>query len=200
MKIAIINQKGNIRSIVNMLLKCGVESYITENPDDIIKVNKVILPGVGSFDYAMNFLKKKKLDIALNEFVSNKNNILLGICLGMQILFENSEEGIENGLGLVKGKIIKFQTENINFKIPHMGWNYVEKTSSNSLFNLDNQRYYFAHSYYANLDNKENISYQTEYINKFPSIVENNNIIGFQFHPEKSHNFGKQILNQFVNL
>ena len=118
----------------------------------------------------------------------------------MQILFENSEEGIENGLGLVKGKIIKFQTENINFKIPHMGWNYVEKTSSNSLFNVDNQRYYFAHSYYANLDNKENISYQTEYINKFPSIVENNNIIGFQFHPEKSHNFGKQILNQFVNL
>ena len=200
MKILIINQKGNIRSISNMLLKCGIKSEITENYEDIKNANKIILPGVGSFDHAMNFLREKKLDLALTEFIKNKNNFLLGICLGMQLLFERSEEGTSFGLSFIKGDVIKFQDNNNNFKIPHMGWNYVENSSINSKFKLINQRYYFAHSYYVNPSNNNNLIHHSDYISKFPAIVEKDNIIGFQFHPEKSHNFGKEILNQFINL
>jgi len=200
MTILIINQKGNIKSISNMLLKCGVNSKITEDPSDLINANKVILPGVGSFDYAMNFLKENKLDEAIKIFIRKKTNYLLGICLGMQLLFEDSEEGVEKGLGLIKGNIIKFKSNNISFKIPHMGWNYVEKNSSISKFNLIKQRFYFAHSYYAKIKNDNLNSYTSNYIEKFPAIVEHENILGFQFHPEKSHIYGKNILNEFIKL
>ena len=118
----------------------------------------------------------------------------------MQLLFEDSEEGVEKGLGLIKGNIIKFKSNNNAFKIPHMGWNYVEKNSPISKFNLIKQRFYFAHSYYAKIKNDNLNSYTSNYIEKFPAIVEHDNILGFQFHPEKSHIYGKNILNEFIKL
>ena len=200
MKVFIINRKGNIKSICNILLKCGITSQITDNPDDILNANKVILPGVGSFDYAIKFLKENKLDLALKEFIKKKENHLLGICLGMHLLFESSEEGKEDGLGFIRGNVIKFKTKDINFKIPHMGWNFIENYSIKSNFKLEKQRFYFAHSYYASPIDNSYKTFFSNYIIKFPAIVEKDNIIGFQFHPEKSHNFGKNILNQFINL
>ena len=208
MNIAIIDYRsGNLHSALKSFQAVAsnfknANVKITSCYKDVQAADKVVLPGVGSFSFCKSKLHENT-DVynSLIDMVIEKKKPFLGICVGMQLLATTGNEGQSNNQGLdwICGEVKKIDVEQ-NFKIPHMGWNYVEKTSSNSLFNLDNQRYYFAHSYYANLDNKENISYQTEYINKFPSIVENNNIIGFQFHPEKSHNFGKQILNQFVNL
>jgi len=199
-KITIVNQSGNIKSIANIIKKCGYDVLISNKIDEIINSDKVILPGVGSFDHAIKNLKEMKIDLALNEFLKNKQNHLLGICLGMQLFFNKSEEGDENGLGLIDGEVLKFKSNDVKYKIPHMGWNYVMQNNKISKFNLMNHRFYFANSFYVKPNDQSKITYTSEYLLKFPSIIESDNIFGFQFHPEKSHNFGQKLFSQFLEL
>ena len=191
---------GNTDAIINILREMGENHLLINNPNQLDKnINRIILPGVGSFDYAIELLKKKNFTEAIKNFVKSQNNYLLGICLGMQILANESDEGIKSGLGLIPGKIKKFKNIKI---IPHVGWNNIKiSNSSNLLLNIDdNSRFYFLHSYYFDLDSRENEVASSFYFNNFSSVVMNKNIFGVQFHPEKSHDFGKKLIKNFANL
>ena len=189
----------NLSSIFNMLKQIGVKSKIINTPDEVVKSEFIILPGVGNFENGIQNLKHKNLDLALKEANQNKINIL-GICLGMHLMFEKSEEGNKPGLGLLKGKVKKFNSEKFNIQVPHMGWNYVDiNKKSKFYFNDDKKlKFYFAHSFYVECHNDLEIAGTTEYGFKFCSIVENENLFGVQFHPEKSHNFGKKLLKNII--
>lgn len=194
MEILIINTGvGNVESIKNILQRMGLSSKISALDEDFKKYNKFIIPGVGNFDRAMNELKA----YASFELIKNKeflkDKFILGICLGMHLLFEESEEGVEKGLGLFKGKVKKFKDS--KFRIPHMGWNNVY--GENFFSDLNNEKFYFAHSYYA--DCKEEYIYAySNYSIKFPSIVRKNNFYGIQFHPEKSNQNGMELLKKIL--
>lgn len=191
---------GNVGSIFNMFEKIGVASKISNNENDIQKAKKLILPGVGAFDSGIEKLKKNNLINSIEEKVLDKSTPILGICLGMQMMLESSEEGEKNGLGWIKGKVIKFRDNNL--KIPHMGWNQVKKTKNNKLTNnlFMNSRFYFVHSYFASLTDKNNQILQTEYGESFTSAFNLKNIYGVQFHPEKSHKFGMKLLENFSKI
>lgn len=198
---------GNSGSIQNMLKRIGHKSIITNNPDEINKAGFLFLPGVGSFDDGMSNLKKHNLIEVLENKVLNEQTPIVGICLGMQLLLEGSEEGIMPGLGWIKGKCIKFNFgENLNrLRVPHMGWNLISPSQpGNDLFKSETEelRYYFVHSYYANLDDHSDELCMSNYGFSFSSGIKRGNIMGFQFHPEKSHKFGmllfKNLINQFT--
>jgi len=203
--IAVIDyDMGNVGSIKNILKKITDESVvITNDLKQLSEADKYILPGVGSFDAGMANLKLFNLIDVLNKEVLVNKKPLLGICLGMQLLGTNSEEGSTDGLGFIPFKTVRFNASN-EFKIPHMGWNYVSITDSSDklTYNLTNekQRYYFVHSYHAVCDNTSNILMECDYCYKFTAAVKNNNIYGVQFHPEKSHKFGMKLLSNFVEL
>ena len=193
---------GNVGSIKNMLKYIGTESIITSDPDQINKASKLILPGVGSFDIAMKNIIKNNLQEVLNIKALKDKIPVLGICLGMQILTNSSEEGISKGLGWINANTLKFKFDETNFKIPHMGWNTVELTNKNSLskeFSTET-RFYFVHSYYVKVKDEKNSILKTQYNIKFDSAINNENIYGVQFHPEKSHHFGAQLLKNFAEL
>jgi imidazole glycerol-phosphate synthase subunit HisH len=193
---------GNVGSIKNMLKYIGTESIITSDPDKINKASKLILPGVGSFDVAMKNIIKNNLHEVLN-IKALKNKIpILGICLGMQILTNSSEEGELKGLGWINGSVLKFKSNETNLKIPHMGWNTVEVINKNSLtkeFDKDT-RLYFVHSYYVKVNNEKNSILKTQYHTKFDSAINAENIYGVQFHPEKSHKNGMQLFKNFIKI
>lgn len=200
-KIGIINYNmGNMGSVINMIKLAGGIPHIVETEEEILTSKKLILPGVGSFDAGMKNLINSGYDILIKKAVQNKCN-LLGICLGMQLLLDRSEEGFMNGLGLIPGNVKKFISEK-NIKVPHMAWNTVNVINSNSLFeNLDNNRFYFVHSYYASCTNSSSVIGRTNYINEFDSVITNNsNVFGAQFHPEKSHKYGLQLFKNYINL
>jgi imidazole glycerol-phosphate synthase subunit HisH len=203
MGIAIVNYgMGNIGSIANMLKKAGADCYIADEKNKIEKAEKIILPGVGAFDKAMNNLTELGFIDILTYKVKVEKIPVLGICLGMQILLETSEEGVKHGLGWIKGNVRKFRFQNIenkSLKIPHMGWNTLLQKKGCELFkNLNSQsRFYFVHSYYVVCTDPEDILAITEYGNGFVSAIARNNILGAQFHPEKSHRFGLQLLKNF---
>jgi len=191
---------GNLASICNMLKQIGITSKISDNYDEISKSSNIILPGVGSFKKGMESLKEKKLDKAIINAVEN-NSKILGICLGMHFFFEESEEGNEKGLGLLQGKVIKFEFKDNENKVPHMGWNYVN-FNKESKFNFEYNekiKFYFAHSYFVNCKNKSDIAGTTDYGFNFVCAVQRQNLYGVQFHPEKSHNFGKNFFRNFFN-
>lgn len=192
---------GNVSSIVNMLKKIGVEAILAKTTKDIELAEKIILPGVGAFDTGMRKLKESGLIDAILTHAT-KEKPILGICLGMQMLGERSEEGIESGLGLIPFETVRFKLEDRkDLKIPHMGWDIVsmELKYDPILKGLDGiQRYYFVHSYHAKCDKNENILMNCEYGYQFPAAVKNNKIYGFQFHPEKSHKFGMALLENFA--
>ncbi len=194
MEILIINTGvGNVESIKNILERMGLSSKISSLDEDFKKYDKFIIPGVGNFDRAMNELKAyESFELIKNkEFLKGK--FILGICLGMHLLFEESEEGVEKGLGLFKGKVKKFK--NSKFRIPHMGWNNVYGESFYS--DLNNEKFYFAHSYYV--DCKEEYIYAySDYSIKFPAIIRQNNFYGIQFHPEKSNQNGLELLKKIL--
>jgi len=206
--IGIINYGlGNVKSIYNLLLFLNEKVIVVNENEDLEYVDKLILPGVGSFDYAMKKIKKANLIDSLNEQVLVKKKLIMGICVGMQIMFDNSEEGTEKGFGWLKGKVIKFEKkkdkEGAIIPIPHMGWNQIEPLNSSiKMFdNLSlNSRFYFLHSYYCSPNNKEDTIANTNYIKNFCSVVQKKNIIGIQFHPEKSHNSGLKIFKNFCNI
>mgnify|MGYP001406300290 CR=1 FL=1 len=188
---------GNIGSIVRVLNDLEYEIKIIDNPNDFSDTKKIILPGVGSFDSFIESLKSKKLFNKIQDLVINKNYSILGICVGMQSLFLDSEEGMEKGLGFINSKCKKF--DNKVKKVPHIGWNNITIKKQNKLFDdIKNNYFYFAHSYNINDTKKEFILSTTNYINEFVSSVSYQNIYGVQFHPEKSFEQGKQVIKNFI--
>ncbi|WWW10885.1 imidazole glycerol phosphate synthase subunit HisH [Arcobacter cryaerophilus gv. pseudocryaerophilus] len=192
---------GNLKSIYNMFKKVGVESIITSDIETIKNADKYLLPGVGSFDHGINSLKSASFFKTLeNEVLKNKKPIL-GICLGMQLLTNSSEEGKEKGLCWIDAQTIKFDLEDKNLSIPHMGWNKTIPINTNTIFkNLDENRFYFVHSYHVVCNSKENILATSNYGEIFTCSIYKENIYGVQFHPEKSHKFGMQLLKNFGDL
>ncbi|MCT7587573.1 imidazole glycerol phosphate synthase subunit HisH [Aliarcobacter butzleri] len=192
---------GNLKSIYNMFKKVGVESIITSDIETIKNADKYLLPGVGSFDHGINSLKSASFFKTLeNEVLENKKPIL-GICLGMQLLTNSSEEGKEKGLCWIDAQTIKFDLEDKSLSIPHMGWNKVNATNNNDIFkNLEENRFYFVHSYHVVCNNQKNILATANYGQTFTCSIHKDNIYGVQFHPEKSHKFGMQLLKNFGDI
>lgn len=192
---------GNLAAIKNMLKYLGEESVITGNPHEIDNCSKLILPGVGKFDYGMNEINKSGLRKILDHAALVDKKPILGICLGMQLMLEYSEEGSCEGLGWIKGTVNRFP-EDMNICIPHMGWNNISVKNDNQitdgLSKVD--RFYFVHSYYACPDNSSNIMFETDYGISFASGICDGNIFGVQFHPEKSHKYGMKLLKNFINM
>ena len=181
-----------------MLKKIGYKSILTDSYDLISNSKILIFPGVGSFDNVMLKIYEKKIDIAIKNALEN-NCKLLGICVGMQALFKNSEEGKLDGLDLINGQVLKFNSKGRKFKIPHMGWNTVNfAKDSNFSSKLAQNRFYFVHSYFAKCNDSSDILGTTNYSLDFVSSVKKKSIFGVQFHPEKSHYFGKQFLKTFL--
>lgn len=195
---------GNIKSIQNMLKRIGVKSCISSKPSEIETAEKLILPGVGHFDYGMMNLKQSGLVDVLNKKVVDEKIPLLGICLGAQLLGNGSEEGNEKGLGWIDMDVVKFDKSKLseNLKIPHMSWNEINiKKESKLLEGLDNDaRFYFVHSYHMKCNDEMNVLTNTSYGYEFTSAVEKENIFGVQFHPEKSHKFGMRLLENFMSI
>jgi imidazole glycerol-phosphate synthase subunit HisH len=195
---------GNIRAISNIYKKLDTPHKIVSAPEQFEKIEKIILPGVGAFDHAMICLKQSGLIDSINDIVLNKRKPVLGICVGMQMMANSSEEGSTDGLGWIDStveKIIK-KVNTPNIVLPHMGWNSVKYKFDSPLFrDIDlNSRFYFLHSYYFNSKNKNYSIATTKYGSDFTCAVNKNNIFGVQFHPEKSHHDGVQLLKNFSTL
>lgn len=201
--IAVIDyDMGNLHSACKGLEKAGAITKITDSPIEIASADGVVLPGVGAFDPAMQHLQERNLINPIKEIV-NSGKPFLGICLGLQILFESSAEGKEKGLGIIKGQVKRFQSEP-NLTIPHMGWNTLDLTQPdhNLWQNLpDNPYLYFVHSYYVEPENQNVIAATvTHGSQKVTAAIADNNVMAVQFHPEKSSTFGLQILSNFVSF
>ena len=192
---------GNIGSILNMLKKIGVESKASSDKEDIKKASKLILPGVGSFDSGMKNLENLGLIPILNKKVIEEKTFILGICLGMQLFCRKSEEGNLHGLEWIDADVKKFKTKD-SLKIPHMGWNTINIQKNDPIFseNKTESIFYFVHSYHLACDNKNDILATTNHGYDFPSIIKKENIVGVQFHPEKSHSYGMGLLKNFLEL
>ena len=195
---------GNIKAFSNIYKQLDIPHRVVTCKEHFKDVEKIILPGVGAFDHAMMRLGKSGLLATLSHLVLNKKKPVLGICVGMQMMAKSSEEGIFEGLGWIDAEVIKFNKEALGseYPLPHMGWNLVEYMNDNPLFkDIDaNSRFYFLHSYYFNSTNKDNSIATTEYGKRFTCAINRDNIFGVQFHPEKSHHNGMQLLKNFSNL
>lgn len=194
---------GNLHSVKKKLLRLNVNPIISSNPNEILNADKIILPGVGHFKKAMENLQKLNLIDALNESVLTKKTPILGICLGMQLMATKSEEGNVNGFAWFDAEVVKFKIQNtLKFKVPHTGWNQITINKKSLLMkNIPElSEFYFVHSYHFLTTNKEDILNETEYEYKFVSAIEKNNILGVQYHPEKSHDIGELFLENFIQL
>ncbi len=196
---------GNLGSIFNMLRRVGCENMeISSDEKKILTSEKLILPGVGNFTQAMTNLNKLDLISVLHHKVIKEKVPIMGICLGMQLLFNTSEEGNCRGLGWVQGHVAKFDSKKSgsNFKIPHMGWNKINiKKNDPMIKNLSEEsKFYFVHSYHAICKDRRDVLMTTDYMHDFHSGIASNNIYGFQFHPEKSHKYGYQIFKNFIKI
>jgi len=192
---------GNIGSIKNMLQKLGLPSIISNLVADIEKATHLILPGVGSFDYGMTKLNELGIVDALNKKVLKEGTPILGICLGAQLMCSNSEEGKLNGLNWIEGAVKKFPSHELGkkFYVPFIGWDHISVQKQSKLFEgLVDSRFYFVHSYYIQCVEKQTVLSTNKYSVEFDSAFEKGNILGVQFHPEKSHSFGKKLLKNFI--
>lgn len=195
---------GNIGSIANMLKRIGAASQITSNLDEIRQAKKIILCGVGAFDDGMRQLRESGLDELLQHKVKVERIPILGICLGMQLFTKGSEEGKEAGLGFIDGTAKRFNFSQMHqeraLRIPHMGWNEVHPSKSSALLQdmYPNSKFYFVHSYHVVLNNAQDELFSAHYGYPFTAAFEKENIIGVQFHPEKSHKFGMRLYENFV--
>ncbi|GAB4413810.1 MAG: imidazole glycerol phosphate synthase subunit HisH [Bacteroidia bacterium] len=193
---------GNLASIQNMLKRIGVRSEISPDPDHIRQAGKLILPGVGAFDQGMRYIHEKGLKTALDEAVLEKGNPILGICLGMQLLSRFSEEGHVAGLGWIQADTIRFQlgAGSERLRIPHMGWNTVHPQKTSALLEGydEEPRFYFVHSYHVVCDDTADSLAAVDHGIRVTCAVERGNILGVQFHPEKSHKYGMRLLENFA--
>ncbi|MFH1059298.1 MAG: imidazole glycerol phosphate synthase subunit HisH [Pseudomonadota bacterium] len=194
---------GNLASILNMLKRIGARAAISARPQDIAAAAGLILPGVGAFDEGMRALEEKGLLPVLNDAVLEQKKPVLGICLGMQLLTEKSEEGALPGLGWIAGETIRFRfgPEHRALKIPHMGWNTVEPTRADGLFrDLAEPAFYFVHSYHVICREAADVLAWCGHGYKFAAAVQRGHVMGTQFHPEKSHKYGLKLLTNFAEL
>lgn len=202
--ITIINYGlGNIKAFANLYKRQNIDVRVVQTAEELKGSSKLILPGVGSFDHAMQSLNQSGMRETLDDLVLNQHVPIIGICVGMQMLANSSDEGSEPGLGWVPGKVIQFSHESIPFKphIPHMGWNSVRPIVDHPLFeDMSDPRFYFLHSYYFEATNPEDVMAQTDYGVTYACAVRKNNIYGVQFHPEKSHDNGVKLLTNFARL
>lgn len=194
---------GNLASIKNMLKKIGFrDACISSNPEDLLAADKLILPGVGHFDYGMKSLNNSGLVDTLNTCVLERKTPLLGICLGAQLLTKSSEEGDIPGLGYINARTVSFDKTKMpdSYRIPHMSWSDVDAKSTCKLFEdmHPDPRFYFVHSYHLVCEDEKDAAVYTDYGYKFVAGFERDNVIGMQFHPEKSHKFGMKLLENYI--
>ena len=202
--IVIINYgMGNLRSVYNKFKRLNISVKVSSNPLEIEKADKVILPGVGHFANGVRKLKEYGIWDILNKKILEEKTPILGICLGMQLMAMHSEEGNVEGFGWLNARVKRFEIEDkIKWKVPHMGWNSIECNKESVLFkdvNIDSL-FYFVHSYHVLCNNENDVLSTTTYSYKFVSAIENKNIFGTQFHPEKSHDWGAKILENFARM
>ncbi|WP_420963292.1 imidazole glycerol phosphate synthase subunit HisH [Brucella sp. IR073] len=195
---------SNLGSMRNMLKKIGVRSEIASTPEAVLSAGKIIIPGVGAFDAGMRKLQQSGLIEALNHKALVEKVPILGVCLGMQLMTEGSEEGELPGLGWVSARTVRFdQKSNPSLRVPHMGWNLVRAVKDAPLANgaKEDARFYFAHSYFVSPGNRDDVVLEATYGNQnFAAAFQKDNIMGAQFHPEKSHRYGIAFLRNFVEL
>lgn len=194
---------GNLGSIVHTLRRLNVMATVTSNPDVLRRAERIILPGVGSFDRGIENLGRLQLIPVLEERVLKNRVPILGICLGLQLFCEGSEEGKSKGLGWIESTARRFQFDRngSRLKIPHMGWNAVRSNDEQLLLGINGQdRFYFVHSYHIGKIREEYVIGTTTYGYDFPSVIRKDNIMGIQCHPERSHQSGLRILRNFMDL
>jgi glutamine amidotransferase len=193
---------ANVNSVRNMLARIGCDARIVEDADSVREADKLILPGVGSYDAGMRALADKGMGDAIREAATQRGAALLGICLGMQLLLEGSEEGNLPGLALVPGLAKKFRVEGTKLRVPHMGWNFVRWVRESAVFPQDSadQRFYFVHSYHVECRDAADVTGVTHYGTDFVSVLQRGRIFGAQFHPEKSHRFGMEVLGRYAAM
>ena len=191
---------GNSKSILSMLEYVGSSATLVTSPDNLKKMNKLILPGVGSFDKAVELLKKGGWFDEIDRLVLNENIPILGICLGMQLQCKTSEEGESNGFGWIDAHVKRIDFSGV--KVPHMGWSYIKTRKYSDILPSSNfhDKYYHVHSYHVVPDDNDNVLATVCYGKEMVVAVEHKNICGLQFHPEKSHQFGIKVLTNFSNL
>ena len=195
---------GNILAFTNIYLRLNIKVYIAKKAEDLKFASKLILPGVGAFDQAIQMLDQSGMRQTLDQLVLEQRVPVLGICVGMQIMARSSDEGSLSGLGWIDGRVNSFKSLGMGGKLllPHMGWNDVRPVITNKLFEQleTDARFYFLHSYYFECDREQDIIAVADYGKEFSCAVNANNIYGVQFHPEKSHSFGTQLLKNFADL
>ncbi|TGL37114.1 imidazole glycerol phosphate synthase subunit HisH [Leptospira perdikensis] len=196
---------GNILSFQNVYKRINIETRIAKSVDDLTDASKLILPGVGAFDHAIDLLNESGMRNKIEELVFERKIPIVGICVGMQILANSSEEGVKPGLGWIPGRVKKFNFNKLEKKypMPHMGWNDVLPNANGfPLFRglESDSRFYFLHSYYFECEDSNHEISRTEYGTSFSSSVNRGHIFGVQFHPEKSHHYGQILLKNFAEL
>lgn len=193
---------GNIQAFANIYKQFDIPYRIAKNADELLNASHLILPGVGAFDWAMQRLEASGMKLALDDLVLHDHVPVLGICVGMQMMANFSEEGELAGLGWIQGEVKRFDSRLFSTKtmLPHMGWNDVKCKEHRLFAGISNPRFYFLHSYYFSPQSSDQIFAQAHYGRHFAAFVGYNNIFGVQFHPEKSHHCGLQLLKNFAEL
>mgnify|MGYP001626864405 CR=1 FL=1 len=195
---------GNIEAFINIYKRLNIPCEVASSPEQILTAKKLVLPGVGAFDETMRILKNSGMVEALNKQVLENKIPVIGICVGMQIISKKSDEGELEGLGWIDAQVKKFEVSKLTQKphLPHMGWNTFKKEKENSILNElePDKGFYFLHTYYFSCNNSADILTSTVYGDRYTSAVNHENIYGVQFHPEKSHSNGVQLLKNFANL
>ena len=204
LKVTIVDYgTGNINSVKKCLDRIGISSIVSSDIKEIITADKIVLPGVGHFKKAMSNLRELNLLDALNHAVLIDLKPVLGICLGMELMGRESEEGNAKGLGWFDAKIVRFRPSETNkYKVPHTGWNQIRIRKNSPLMKNvpELSEFYFVHSYHLKIEDESDLLNETEYEIVFPSAVEKGNIFGVQYHPEKSHDVGIQLLRNFIKM
>jgi glutamine amidotransferase len=192
---------GNIRAFHNIFSSLAVPVGVATSADEVKAARRIVLPGVGSFDHAMLQLARRGFREALDEAVLSRAVPVIGVCVGMQMMMDRSEEGDERGLGWINGSVVRFRQDREECPLPHMGWNRISTRADHGIFHgLESPEFYFLHSYFCTPDTPSHTLAISSYGVGFPSVIAHGNIIGVQFHPEKSHGAGVRLLKNFSEL